>query len=173
MHYAHGHTMFSPDNGNGCLTLCAGTCGQLIPAKLGHPSGQRCDECQAALIAAVRVQRIVGKLSNRAKILLAVIREACKPRGQEGGTYYVPSAYPVWCTMFPGDSIQVSGSGDARIIRSLVKHGLAVKRPITEYACEITEAGIAVYDALRADSWVQEFQAKAAAKQAALDAETE
>lgn len=54
--YAHGHSMFLPENGSGCLTVCK-DCGEFIPAQLGHPDGIRCEKCHLAYLETIRLRR--------------------------------------------------------------------------------------------------------------------
>lgn len=112
------------------------------------------------------------KLSNRAKIILAVIREKTGHDASGNCLYYfVPSAYPVHCEMFPAESIDISGSGDAKIIKSLIERGLAKKRRVAAYAAEITEDGILAYEELRNDPFALADQDRKRAEQQRLDAE--
>lgn len=115
------------------------------------------------------------KLSDRAKIILAVIREHCEPYKDEKnpGRYFVPNAYPVYSEMFPSESIQIAGAGDARIIDSIVKRGYATKMHIAAYACDITEDGILAYEALRNDPFALADQDKKRAEQSRLQKEHE
>ena len=112
------------------------------------------------------------KLSKRAKIVLSVIREACEPaRKGYPGCYFVPNAHPVYSEMFPADSIQIGGSGDARIIKSLIANGLAKSMPVADYACQITEDGLLAYEALRDDQDAIDDQDRKRAERSRLDAE--
>lgn len=114
------------------------------------------------------------KLSDRAKIILAVIREHCHPvKGLEAHSYFVPSAYPVYSDMFPAESIDINGSGDARIIKSLIERGYAEKRNVADYACAITEDGIQAYEALRNDPFALANQDRKRAEQSRLQREAD
>lgn len=113
------------------------------------------------------------KLSDRAKVILAVIRERCAPYVDEKnpGHFFVPSAYPVYSEMFPAESIQINGAGDAAIIKSLIARGYAKPKNLCAYACEITEDGILAYEALRNDPYTLANQDRKAAEQSRLRAE--
>ncbi len=110
------------------------------------------------------------RLSNRAKVVLAVIREHSNDQDVKG-RFFVPSAYPAHCDMFPGETIMISTGGDAAIIKSLIKKELAEPRNLAKYACKITELGCRAYEALRDDPWVQGFHDRERANQSRLRAE--
>lgn len=80
------------------------------------------------------------KLSERQRLLLRLIAAKCVP----GVCFWVPQFGPEGFTDAEGyDRAEVSGSGDAAILRSFVKHGWTIPRSI-EYSYEITEAGRAI-----------------------------
>lgn len=77
---------------------------------------------------------------TRADELLLLIEEATTPDGR----YFVPPAYPVHCHR-TGETITVSGAGDAQSLKALERRGL-IRRPANcphpnPYCYEITEDG--------------------------------
>ena len=91
----------------------------------------------------------MGKLSDRAEILLGIVRECCT--FSESGAlkrYFVPREdriYSVYGVDIPNPPL-ISGSGDAAIFRSLEKRGLIKSQSLTPYAYAITEDGILKYE---------------------------
>lgn len=92
----------------------------------------------------------VPKLSARAWEILLVIDERSEP--SPDGRFWSPALYAGccrgtddWCDRL-GRFINISGSGDARIIKSLRDKGLIARRrcptaSLNEYASNITEDG--------------------------------
>ena len=86
------------------------------------------------------------RLSEQAEVLLSLIVQ-CK---RKHGGPWVPSVDPQWVDRLEQFYL-ASGSGDARILSSLVKKGLAEWAPhLGPYACEATEDALVYEDRVHA-----------------------
>ena len=106
-----------------------------------------CNECADMMPRGKEDQ--MKKLSSRAETVLGVIRESTVIDDGEVERYWVPGVDPIY-TVYGGcleRPTYISGSGDARIIRSLEMRGLVRMRPVCgPYACECTEDGVLEYE---------------------------
>ena len=89
------------------------------------------------------------KLSERAQVVLGVIREATIIDDGKLQRVWVPWGDFVYSVYGEGlrDGTIIPGPGDARIIRSLCAKGLVQMEPkLGPYACAATEDGILEYE---------------------------
>jgi hypothetical protein len=89
-------------------------------------------------------------LSNRAELLLGVVREGSDP---DTGRTWIPrerGTYRIYGEIQDGYGLTVSGSGDVQTLKALERRGLISPSKLTYYAYIITDAGIAEYEKIAA-----------------------
>ncbi len=94
-----------------------------------------------------------GALSERAELMLGLVREETEFTGEEVTRYFIPRSEPrviLYGRRVPFPGFRPSGAGDVQILRSLVRRGLIreVRGPM-EFAHAVTREGIAAYDEIK------------------------
>lgn len=111
-----------------------------------------------ATVVATRAKKAAtprGALSDRAELMLAIVRESTRLSAEgEVLRYFVPPRYPV--SMLYGRSVPFpgfcpSGASDVAVFKSLERRGLIAKAVTThmDYCYSATRAGIAAYDEIK------------------------
>jgi len=94
-----------------------------------------------------------GALSDRAELMLGLVRESTKFEGGELACFFLPRADPtlsLYGRSLPFPGFRPRGAGDVAVLRSLARRGLIREmRCSTEFSCAVTPEGVAAYDEIK------------------------
>lgn len=93
-----------------------------------------------------------GGLSERAELMLALVRESTKFHDGELTRFFIPNPYVVsslYGQVLPGFGFKPSGAGDVHIFRALERRGFIREVGAGMFQYAVTPEGIAAYDEIK------------------------